>query len=126
MATGVFSCSAAFALPVCADAALASDDDATEIQNDTSSNTKREFVLPTFTRGSFPESTTASMFVSVRFPVSVVSMPLCGLCNCRDKPPVLHTLQANKPASEFLDLPGFAMYDEDLKAGIVVEVGMTG
>lgn len=61
----------------------------------------------------------------VRFTVFVM-MSRLGLCNGHDEPTVLNTFQANQAASECLDPSRFAMDDEDLQAGIMIEVRMAG
>jgi hypothetical protein len=52
--------------------------------------------------------------------------PGVGLSNRHDQSPMLHALQTDEAASELFDPSGFAMNNEDFKAGIMVEMRMTG
>jgi len=50
----------------------------------------------------------------------------CGLGNGHDEPPMLHAFQADQASGEFLDAAGFSMDDENLEAGVMVEVRVAG
>lgn len=49
----------------------------------------------------------------------------CRLGKGHDKTSVLHSLEPNKPAREYINLRGFALHDENFEAAIVIEVGVT-
>lgn len=65
------------------------------------------------------------MLVSVRLSVAAM-MPRLGLSYRHDEPSVLHALEADQPAGELFDFPGFALDDEDFKARFMVKMRMTG
>lgn len=52
--------------------------------------------------------------------------PGSRLCNRHDQPSVLHALQANQAAGEFLDPARFAMDNENLQTRVMVQMCMTG
>ncbi len=57
-------------------------------------------------------------------PVTVISRD--GDSRRHDQTSVLHALQSNQPAREFLHLRGLAVHNEDFQAGIMVQMRVTG
>jgi len=66
------------------------------------------------------------MFVRVRFPVPVAMGVRCGLSNRHDEAAVLDAFEADEAVGEALDAGRGAVDDQDLEAGVVIEVGVAG